>query len=76
MKQNITLSLDKSLIQKARVIAAQRNTSISKLLAEELERTVSQTEHYDAAKRQAMADLAKGLRLGGNPAARDELHAR
>lgn len=76
MKQNITLSLDKSLIQKARIIAAQRNTSVSKLLAQELERAVSQADKYQAARRQALADLKKGLRLGGRPAARDELHER
>jgi len=36
MKHNITLSLDRELITKAKIIAAQRNSSVSRLLAEEL----------------------------------------
>jgi len=36
MKQNITISLDKDLIRKVRVLAAQRETSMSRMLADEL----------------------------------------
>ena len=36
MKQNITLSLEKELITKAKIIAAQKSSSVSKMLAEEL----------------------------------------
>jgi hypothetical protein len=34
MKQNITLSIDKELIKNARVLAAQRQTSVSRMLSE------------------------------------------
>ena len=40
-KQNITLSLDKDLIQQAKQLSALKSTSISKLLSEELERLAS-----------------------------------
>jgi hypothetical protein len=36
MKQNITLSLDKELIKKARVLAAQKQVSISRMLGQKL----------------------------------------
>ena len=76
MKQNITLSLDKDLIKRARLIAAQRSTSISQLLSDELSRIVERAEAYELARRAALADLEKGFHLGGRPAPRDELHER
>ena len=76
-KQNITLRLEKSLIAKAKVIAAKRHTSVSRMLSEELERIVEEAEHYEKAKRQALANLKKGYHLGGEiTASRDELHER
>jgi hypothetical protein len=45
MKQNITLSVDKDLIKKGKIIAAQKDTSVSKMLSEQLrlERTAQAT---------------------------------
>lgn len=77
MKQNITLSLDKSLIEKAKVISAKRNTSISKMIGEELQRMVESTEKYEAAKKRALSDLQAGYHLGGViTSSREELHER
>ena len=77
MKQNITLRLDKSLIAKAKVIAAQRQTSVSRLLSKELERMVEDAERYEQAKKQALANLKKGYHLGGEiTTSRNELHER
>ncbi len=36
-KQNLTISLDRKAIQKAKIIAARRSTSISGLLAHQIE---------------------------------------
>jgi len=36
MKQNITISVEKSLLRKARTLAAQRGASVSAMLAQEL----------------------------------------
>ena len=36
MKQNITLSIDKELIRKAKILAAHRQTSVSGMLSAEL----------------------------------------
>ena len=76
MKQNVTLSLDRELLSKLRVIAAQRATSVSGMLAEELTAIVERSERYEQSKRVAMSALDEGLHLGGRPASRDELHER
>jgi len=76
MKQNITLSLEKDLLQKARILAAKKSTSISRLLADELAGMVKKSEQYERAKRKALVDLQQGYHLGGKPASREELHER
>ena len=63
-------------IRKARIVAAQRGTSISGLLATELERIVGEDEAYEVARRSALVFLEKGFHLGGKRVNRDELHER
>ncbi len=65
-----------SLLRKARIIAARRETSITQLLSDELEQLVKPRKDMSA-KRAALTDLAAGYHLGGKrPASRDELHER
>jgi hypothetical protein len=40
MKQNITLSLDKEVIRKGKILAAKKESSISRMLAETLKSAV------------------------------------
>ena len=76
-KQNITVRLDRQTLRKAKVLAAKRNTSISGLLAEQIETLVGEDDTYDQARRHALALLDRGLHLGGTIAAtRDEWHER
>ena len=76
-KQNLTISLDKKTIRKARIVAAKRSTSISGLLARQIEILVGEEEAYERAERQAMSMLDQGFHLGGViRAGRDELHER
>jgi hypothetical protein len=76
-KQNITLSLSPDTIKKAKVLAAQRSTSISGLLAEQIESLMDSEEAYERSQRAALALLEKGFRLGGMiTASRDEWHER
>jgi uncharacterized protein YigA (DUF484 family) len=76
-KQNITVSLSTEVIQKARVLAARRSTSISGLLAEQIEALTGKDEAYERAKRSAIALMRRGFHLGGViSASRDELHER
>lgn len=77
VKQNVTISLSRAVLKKARILAARRETSISGLLAQEIEFLVGNEEAYERAERQALALLAKGFHLGGVVrATRDELHER
>ena len=77
MKQNITLSVDKDLIKKGKVIAAQRDTSVSKMLSEQLRQLVEDNEQYETAKRSALQSLEKGYHLGGKITwKREDLHDR
>jgi len=65
MKQNITISLDKEVIRRSKILAARRETSISKLLADSLASIVDKEDFYEAAKRNGLHTLKKGFRLGG-----------
>lgn len=65
MKQNITLSIEKDIIRKGKIIAAKKDTSISKMLSEQLKEIVDSEEKYEAAKRSALQTLKKGFSLGG-----------
>ena len=76
-KQNVTISLSRGVLKKARILAARRETSISGLLAQEIESLVGDEEAYERAERQALALLEKGFHLGGaTRVKRDELHER
>jgi len=77
MKQNITLALDKELLKRVKVLAAKKDTSVTKLLTRQLARIVSEEDHYESSKKRALARLKKGFHLGGQILAqREELHER
>lgn len=77
MKANITLKLDKELLRQARIMAAEQGTSISALLAAELEEAVRKRRDYERAKNRARAILRENLVLNWTPpSSRDELHER
>ena len=75
-KQNLTVHLDRSLIIKAKVLAAKQGTSISGLVAQTIARLVEEDDTYERARDQALALLDRGFRLGGKRTLRDELHER
>jgi len=76
-KQNITVRLDRQTLRKAKVLAARRNTSISGLLAEQIEVLVGEDDAYEHAQRRALSLLERGFHLGGKiESARDEWHER
>ena len=65
------------LIRKARVLAAERNLSVSGLLREELRRLVEERDRYRDARELALRRLAQGEHLGGDPLPRrEELYER
>ena len=73
----MTISLDRKTIRMAKILAARSSTSISGLLARQVEILVGEEEAYERAERQAMSFLDQGFHLGGViRASRDELHER
>ena len=75
--QNVTISLSRQTVRKAKVLAARRATSISGLLAEQIELLVGEEEAYERAERQATTLLDQGFHLGGViRSSRDDWHER
>ena len=76
-KQNLTVSLERETIQKAKVLAAKRNTSVTRLLADYVKEMVAEDERYDAARKAALDYMNKGFPMGGQIAAdREDWHER
>ena len=77
MKQNITLSINKDLLRKAKILAAQKQTSISGMLSQELQKILDDSEEYELFKRKALININQGFHLGGKIAvSREEFHER
>ncbi len=78
-KQNITLSLPRPLLKKAKIIAAKREKSLSELVKESLEEKVREDTGYERAKERHMKLLKKGFDLGTKghfTISREDLHER
>lgn len=77
MKSNITLKIEEGLLREARVLAAEDGSSVSALLAAQLEQTVRERKGYDQARRSAVERLRSGFDLHWTPTrSRGELHER
>ena len=77
--RNITLSLPKAILRRIKILAAQRNSSISALLTGMLQELVSREDAYERARRRHLASLQRPSNpgTGGYRAwSRDELHER
>jgi hypothetical protein len=65
------------MVRKAKVLAARRDTSISGLLAAQIEALVGDDEAYRRAEKRARELMDQAFHLGGGPLpSRDELHER
>jgi hypothetical protein len=77
MKRNLTVQLDEETVRRAKVLAARRSTSVSRLIAHELERLVDEDEDYRRARDAALEQLAQPFHLGGGRLPdRESLHDR
>ena len=65
MKQNITLSIEKEIIKKGKILAAQKDTSISRMLSDHLRSIIENEDRYVTAKTHAIQVIKKGFSLGG-----------
>jgi hypothetical protein len=76
-RQNLTVTLDGDTIRSAKILAASRGTSVSRLVAELVAELVDRDRSYEQAKKGALAALGRGFPLGGEILpTRDELHDR
>ena len=78
-KQNVTLSIPKDTLRKAKILAVRRNTSLSGLLSQTLEELVSKDEAYSTARSRHLDLLENSIDLGTQGKVswkRDELHER
>jgi hypothetical protein len=82
VKRNVTVQLDEDVIAKVKVLAAKRGTSISGLVAAEINKITAQDERYERAKRDALARMAADAEYAseapdgaGRGWTRDELYA-
>lgn len=75
-RRNLTVQLDEDVIRRAKVVAARRGTSVSGLVASQLEEIVEQDARYEQARRRAMGALGSVTDRGGRRWRREELHER
>ena len=70
-----TIDLPDDLLHRAKVVAAQRKTTLKELVQTGLD-WVLRSEAGSGGRPAALARLQKGLRLGGKPLSRDQTHER
>jgi hypothetical protein len=78
-KRNITLAVPDRLLRKAKVLAAERHTSVSRLLTDTLEDLIDRNEGYERARTRSLSRLKRGHDLGTGGRStwqREDLHAR
>lgn len=75
--RNLTISLPDDLVRRAKVLAAERDTSVSAIVRDLLAREVGAPGDYDAVWEQEEQLMDEGiLSVGEITWDRDELHAR
>lgn len=76
--RNITLSMPEELIRRTKILAAQRDTSVSGLVARLLEQLVGDIRDFDevAAQERRLMQEGISLRVGEITWSRDDVHAR
>jgi Family of unknown function (DUF6364) len=73
-RRNLTVQLDEEVIRQARILAAERGTSVSGLVARELEQLVARNARYEEAMRRAIELMDESEPRGGRNWRREELY--
>lgn len=74
---NITVKVDAALARDAKIFAARRGTSLSRLVSDQLELLVNSDQAYTTAKQRALRRLKRGYDLGCNTTGnRTDIHDR
>jgi uncharacterized membrane protein YheB (UPF0754 family) len=64
LTQNVTLALPKDVLRKVKILAIQKNTSLSGLLTQTLTDLVAQQEGYETARQRSLQMLNTAFDLG------------
>ena len=75
-KRNVTLQLDQEVIRRAKVVAAKRGTSVSGLVARQIEQLVEADARYEAAWERARKAIGGAAARGGRTWRREDLYDR
>ncbi|MDI6799958.1 MAG: DUF6364 family protein [Actinomycetota bacterium] len=78
-KQNVTLSLPKTMLKKAKMLALKQEKSLSALIRESLEEKISESTGYKDAMKIEIERMERGFHLGTGgrmPCSREKLHER
>jgi hypothetical protein len=70
-----TVDLPDDVLHRAKIVAAQRRTTLKELFISGLELVIS-NDAKAPVRREALDRLHQGLRLGGHPLAREQTHER
>jgi hypothetical protein len=73
--RNVTVTLEEQIARWARIEAAKKDTSVSRLLGEILKERMLEVEGYEGAMRRALA-RKPFLKTGGRYMSREEAHDR
>lgn len=78
-RQNITLSIPREILKKAKLIAVAKNQSLSGMLTEYIETLVRDEDKYEQAHRQQLILMERGIDfglMGSVDWSREESHER
>ena len=74
-KTNLTVQLDEEVIRRAKIVAARRGTSVSALVARQLDALSADDERYEAARQRAIELMDRATPHGGRDWTREDLYA-
>jgi capsular polysaccharide biosynthesis protein len=74
MKRNLTVQLDEDLIRRAKVIAAERGTSVSGLVTAQIIKLIEMRDRYTMARESALEMMSAATDRGGRRWTRDGLY--
>lgn len=75
-RRNVTITLDEETAEWARIEAARRDTSMSRLVGSLLHEHMLRERNYESAKRKFLSGEPKQLKRRGGYPGRDEVHSR
>jgi hypothetical protein len=75
-KVNVTVKIEKDLLRKIRIIAAEEGTSISAIVTDAIEEKSTRSGRYEQARTRALALMEEGIPFEGPMLTREQMHER